>query len=197
MWGDEWPRLGVEQPGGSWGYNGMNRREPMLEVLEYLTREFPHSAWFDDQKTPQRESRDDIARRAFAAAIAKLRAQFGDDISKWRWGNINKLHVGSLSGQAELAREGGPVVGTAHTLNPGSNGGTVGSGASYRMIVDFGQPGRSVGVFPGGQSESPASEHYADQIAAWAGGTYAQLWAVAKPNELPESIRGRRTVFRP
>ncbi|MBX9791185.1 MAG: penicillin acylase family protein [Pirellulales bacterium] len=197
VWSDEWTRLGVEQPGGSWGYNGMNRREPMLEVLEYLTREFPQAAWFDDHNTPDRETRDDIARRSFAAAMAKLRTQFGDDLSKWRWGNINRLHIGSLSGQAELAREGGPVVGTAHTLNPGSNGGTVGSGASYRMIVDFGQPGRSVAVFPGGQSESPASPHYADQIGAWAAGTYAPLWAVAKPAELPEAIRGRRTQFRP
>jgi penicillin amidase len=197
VWGDEWPRLGVEQPGGSWGYNGMNRREPMLEVLEYLTREFPQSAWFDDRATPQRESRDDIARRSFAAAVAKLRAQFGEDIAAWRWGQINKLRIGSLSGQAELTREGGPVVGTSHTLNPGSNGGSVGSGASYRLIVDFGMPDRSVGIFPGGQNESPTSEHYADQIPGWAGGKYLPLLAVADPSQLPEPVRARRTVFRP
>ena len=197
VWSDEWKYLGIDQPGGSWGFNGMNRREPMLEVLEYLTREFPQSVWFDDRATPERESRDDIARRSFAAAIAKLRAQFGDDIGKWRWGDINKLHIGSLGGQPELARDGGPVVGTAHTLNPGSNGGTVGSGASYRLIVDFGQPTRSVGIFPGGQSESPASAHYADQISRWARGEYVPLVAVADAARLPEPTRNRRLVFQP
>ncbi|MGD9648758.1 MAG: penicillin acylase family protein, partial [Pirellulales bacterium] len=197
VWNDEWKHLGIEQPGGSWGYNGMNRREPMLEVLEYLTREFPQSAWFDDRGTPERESRDDIARRSFASAVARLRAQFGEDIAAWRWRNINKLRIGSMSGQAELARDGGAVVGTSHTLNPGSNGGSVGSGASYRLIVDFGQPERSVGIYPGGQSESPASEHYADQIAGWAEGKYVPLQAVADPSRLPEPIRARRTVFRP
>jgi penicillin amidase len=197
VWKDEWKHFGIEQPGGSWGFNGMNRREPMLEVLEYLTREFPQSAWFDDRETSVRETRDDIARQSFAAAIVKLRAQFGDDISQWRWGNINKLHIGSLAGQAELAREGGAVIGTSHTLNPGSNGGTVGSGASYRLIVDFGHPDRSVGIFPGGQSESPASAHYADQLPLWARGAYTPLFAVADASKLPEATRARRLVFQP
>jgi penicillin amidase len=175
----------------------MNRREPMLGVLEYLTREFPQSAWFDDRETSVRETRDDIARQSFAAAIVKLRTQFGDDISQWRWGNINKLHIGSLAGQAELAREGGAVVGTSHTLNPGSNGGTVGSGASYRLIVDFGHPDRSVGIFPGGQSESPASAHFADQLPLWARGAYTPLFAVADASKLPEATRARRLAFQP
>jgi penicillin amidase len=197
VWNDEWKHLGIDQPSGSWGFNGMNRREPMLEVLEYLTREFPLSAWFDDRETSMRETRDVIARQSFAAAIAKLRAQFGDDIGKWRWGNINQLHVSSIGGQAELARDGGPVVGTAHTLNPGSNGGAVGSGASYRLIVDFGQPERSIGVFPGGQSESPASAHYADQLPLWARGAYTPLLAASDASKLSETTRARRIVFQP
>lgn len=38
-WDDEWTARGIEKQGGSWGFSGDNRREPMLEVLEFITRE--------------------------------------------------------------------------------------------------------------------------------------------------------------
>jgi acyl-homoserine lactone acylase PvdQ len=45
-------------------------------------------------------------------------------------------------------------------------GGTVGGGgASWRMIIDLADPQHSRGVYPGGQSGSPESPHYDDQIA--------------------------------
>jgi hypothetical protein len=51
VWNDEWTSRGIKQPSGSWGYSGDNRREPMLEVLEYLRRvnaRVPHASlvWF-------------------------------------------------------------------------------------------------------------------------------------------------------
>ena len=73
VWNDEWTSRGIGQPGGSWGFNGSNHREPVLEVLEFITREDPRSVWFDDRTTPERESRDDIMRTSFAAAVASLR----------------------------------------------------------------------------------------------------------------------------
>ena len=175
VWADEWVARGIEQPGGSWGFTGDNRREPMLEVLEYLTRENPHSIWFDDRATPQRETRDDIAARALVEAVALLKQRFGEPLERWTWQNINRLRIGSLTGEALLAREGGPVPGTAFTVNPGGNLGHVGGGASWRMLVDFGDPLASVGVYPGGQLENPTSPHYDDQIAVWARGAYLPL----------------------
>ena len=108
-------------------------REPMLEVLEYLTREFPHSAWFDDRATPTRETRDDILRRSFDAAVLSLGKQLGNDVNKWRWANLNTLRIAALSGQPEMARSGGPIVGTSFTVNPGGGIGPVGGGASWRV----------------------------------------------------------------
>ena len=197
VWDDEWAPRGIDQPGGSWGFTGNNRRQPMLEVLEYLTREYPESAWFDDKSTPQREQRDDCIRSAFGRAVDSLRQQFGGEIASWTWSNINVLRVSSLSEQQLLARSGGPVPGTCFTVNPGSNVGHVGGGASWRMLVDFGDVSTSVGVYPGGQSELPASPHYADQLSVWAAGEYLDLEVVNDPDQLSADARTTRMVFSP
>ncbi len=197
VWKNQWESRGIKQPSGSWGFSGDNRREPMMEVLEYLTREFPNSAWFDDPTTPEHETRDDVIRRAFREMTGSIKKQFGDDPAAWQWGKINKLNIDSLSGVPALGRSGTPVPGTAFTLNPGSNVGTVGGGASWRMIVDLADPQHSRGVFPGGQSGNPASPHYDDQIAVWAAGKHLPLNAVSDPSQLPPETRRAQQTFSP
>ncbi|MBX7166640.1 MAG: penicillin acylase family protein [Pirellulales bacterium] len=197
VWRDEWARRGIEQPGGSWGYSGNNRREPMLEVLEFLTLEQPNSPWFDVADTAAQETRDDVARAAFGRAVGKLKMQFGDDVNQWVWGKINILRIGSLTEQPELAREGGPVPGTAFTLNPGSNVGHVGGGASWRMLVDFSQPDASLGVYPGGQSEDPTSPHYDDLMPLWAAGKYVDMAAFRRTEQGRREAAERARTFVP
>jgi penicillin G amidase len=176
----------------------MNRRDPEIEVLEYLTREQPYSPWFDDETTPEHEDRDAVIVRSFSRAVASLRKQFGDDLERWRWKHINRLEISSLLGQKELARSGGPVPGTGYTVNPGSDIGTVGGGASWRMIVDFGDvANQSVGVYPGGQSEDPASSHYSDQMSIWAKGHYLKLNAVGDPAHFSKDAAVQSIVFEP
>ncbi len=195
VWNDEWASRGITQPGGSWGFSGTNHREPMLEVLEFMTREHPTSSWFDDRGTSERETRDDIVRRSFAAAVDSLVKEFGNDMEKWRWGGHNELYVGSLLGAAELSRSGIAVVGDEFTVNPGSNIGRVDGGASFRMIVDLAAPSKSVGVYPGGQSENPESPHYADQIEAWAKRQYLPLDMTGDRAKLPAEAKQRSLVF--
>jgi penicillin amidase len=182
---------------GGWGFNGSNRREPVIEVLEYLTLEQPRSHWFDNPATPEREGADLLMARAFPKAVASLRSQFGDDLERWRWRNINTLHIASMLGERTLARSGGPVPGTDFTVNPGSNIGTVGGGASWRMIVDFGDTSASVGVYPGGQSEHPLNGRYADQMKPWSLGRYLPLHAVSDPAKLPAEAKVKALVFTP
>jgi penicillin G amidase len=196
VWDDEFAARGIQQPDGSWGFSGANHREPMLEVLEFMTREVPNSQWFDDRATPQRETRDQIVRRSFASAVASLVKDFGTDLDKWRWGNINKLHINSLTDQPQLARDGGGVVGTEFTVNPGSDIGTVGGGASWRMIVDLKRLDRSVGVYPGGQSEDPASPLYDDQIPIWAKGRYLPINMIDRAR-LNADVKTETLVFAP
>jgi penicillin amidase len=45
-----------------------------------------------------------------------------------------------------------------------------GAAASYRLIVDFGEPRRSAGVLPTGESGHFLSRHYLDQLPLWLDG---------------------------
>jgi penicillin G amidase len=195
VWDDEWVARAIDQPGGSWGFTGNNRREPMLEVLEYMTREHPTSRWFNDQATDETETRDDIIVRAFHQAVDALTTSFGADIGQWTWDRFNVLKIDSLKPGGD--RLGGPVPGTSFTVNPGGNIGPVGGGASFRMIVDFGDPAASVGVYPGGQSGDPASPHYDDQIPLWASGAYIPLHPVSDPALLPAAAQENVQRFVP
>ena len=80
------------------------------------------------------------------------------------------------------------MPGDSFTLNPGSGGGRVGGGASWRMIVDFANPSRSIGVYPGGQSGDPDDPHYADLIPLWAQNKYAPLNMVGHQTKLKLSL---------
>jgi penicillin amidase len=197
VWKENLTQRGLPPKEGSWGFSGSNRRDRAVEVLEYLTREQPNSPWFDNPKTPHREDRDTMLVRSFAKAVQSLRDQFGTDLERWRWKNINKLEIRSLLGQPEMARSGGPVPGSSFTVNPGGDIGPVGGGASWRMIVDFGDVSKSVGVYPGGQSENPADGHYADQMDFWAHGKYLPLSIVNNPGKLPADAKVRAIRFVP
>ncbi len=196
VWKPHMAGKGLEKEGG-WGFNSSNRREPVIEMLEYLTLEQPRSRWFDDPSTPEREDADTLMVRAFAKAVLSLRSQFGDDLERWRWKNINRLQIASILGEKSLGREGGPVPGDDFTVNPGSNIGTVGGGASWRMIVDFGDPAASVGIYPGGQAENPLSGRYADLMKFWAKGKYLPLNVQNDPARLPAEAKVRAVVFVP
>jgi penicillin amidase len=197
VWNDEWSTRGIVQPAGSWGYSGDNEREPALEVLEYLTRENPHSIWFDDRTTPHRETRDDLLRASFRAAVRELTRELGPDLTTWRWGGRNRLALEPLSPDPRAARGGHELRGGPFTLNPGGKGEAVSSGASWRQVVDLAALGESVGIYPGGQSGDPASPHYDDQLKLWATGRYAKLRLVRSATELsPEHVK-RRVVLDP
>jgi penicillin amidase len=181
VWQDDFDAAGVERWNGGWGFAGSNERQPELEVLEFLTRANPESKWFDDVRTKQRETRDDIMARSFVAAVARLVKDRGADMSRWQWGATNVLRLHSLTQNPALDRGGIPVRGDEFTLGPGANGGEVTGGASWRMVVDFSDLGHSFGMYPGGQSEDPTSPHYDDEMKPWAEGRYLPLYFYPSP----------------
>ncbi|WP_157972137.1 penicillin acylase family protein [Pleomorphovibrio marinus] len=48
-------------------------------------------------------------------------------------------------------------------------------GASWRMVVEMGDPIKAYGIFPGGQSGNPGSRFYDNFIDLWAQGKYVQF----------------------
>lgn len=168
-----------------------------MEVLEFLTRENPNSPWFDDLRTPEKETRDDILAKSFAAAVDQLTKERGADMEGWKWGKSNILRLHSITQHAALDRGGIPVRGDEFTLSPGANGGEVTGGASWRMVVDFSNLGRGFGMFPGGESEDPASPHYDDQMKSWAKGRYLPLHFYTSPREFQPGEVESVLVLRP
>jgi penicillin amidase len=183
VWDNHFDAAKVERWTGSWGYSGSNDRQPELEVLEFLSRENPTSPWFDDVRTPEKETRDDILARSFVETVGQLVKERGEDPSQWKWEKTNVLRLHSLAQVPELDRGGMPVRGDEFTLCPGDDGGPVTGGASWRMVIDLANPGRSFGVYPGGQSGDPASPHYDDQVKPWAEGKYLPLYFYSDPKQ--------------
>jgi penicillin amidase len=202
VWQHHFDAAGVERWEGGWGFAGTNERQPELEVLEFLTRANPESRWFDNARrlaqTPGprpkgsgleggvglrgfSQARDDIMARSFVEAIEQIIKDRGDDMSRWLWGASNVLWLHSMTQNPAFDRGGIPVRGDEFTLGPGANGGEVTGGASWRMVVDLSDLGHSFGMYPGGQSENPASPHYDDQMKPWAEGRYLPLYFYPSP----------------
>jgi penicillin amidase len=141
----------------------------------------PESSWFDDIRTPERENRDDILRRAFRLALNDLQERLGTDIKRWRWERLHTLtfahSLGVVPALAPIFNLGPyPVSGSHSTVNvgyfllDGSFKMTV--GASLRQIFDLSDHNNTRSVMPPGQSGQVFHRNYDDQISLWLNGSY-------------------------
>jgi penicillin amidase len=198
VWEDEWRAAGIETRQDSWGHAGINRWMPPLEVLEQMVVEDPHSRWFDNVETGYPEILSNIAADSFRTAVDELRRRHGDDISQWRWGASNKLHIEHLSGDPALARGGQSLAGSSLTLTSKGHGSAVTGGPSWRMVVDFSNLTTLSGVFPGGQSGDPKNHHYDDLIETWARDEYIKLpFHSSHKHFSPEQVETHMTLRAP
>jgi penicillin amidase len=168
---------------------------PSVTVLERMTKFEPSSLWFDDVETDAVETRDDIIRKAFVAALNFLEDEVGPKVGDWVWGRVHFLQVRHLTELEALSsdlipRDGGSfTVDVAHgSLADGRL--LVTSGPSWRMIVDLREPVRGYGSYPGGQSGNPISPHYTDLLEIWLNGEYQNL--ELKTEEVLQAAPSRR-----
>jgi penicillin amidase len=110
---------------------------------------------------------------------ARLGHTLGDDPAGWSWGRVHTAHwkhpisTPSIADAFEVGPH--PVDGGSHTVR--NTGGeqpphTAGSGAEYRIVVDFTDPDSFLAVQNIGNSGMPGSEHYRDQFQPWLRGEY-------------------------
>ncbi len=141
-------------------------------------------AWFDDVRTPGRESRRHILIRGITDATAELRSTLGKDMSGWSWGRIHTVEFRHPIGQRS-------PLNTFFNIGPfgtGGNNTTVNNTeysfsspydtrvvASMRFVADLSTPDSSYIVLTGGQSGQPFSPHYADHAAFWQMGAMHRL----------------------
>ncbi len=159
-----------------------------------------NSSFFDDIRTPQVETRDDIIRKSLVDALSDLEKNYGKDISNWQWGDIHKVtfkHMfhGKSSlldkiiniGPFGIGGDGTTIFNTEYSFpelyeNSGENSEPQRSkkyentlGPSMRYIYDFGDPDHLNFILPTGESGNFISGHYKDMTDKWLRGKYIRV----------------------
>ncbi len=141
----------------------------------------PDASWFDDVRTPEREDRNEILRRAFRLSLTDLQGRLGTDIREWRWERVHTMsfsHVMSAVPALRPIFNVGPfaVDGSHSTVNVGyyrlDGSFTMTVGASVRQIFDLSDPNNTRTVMPPGQSGHVFHRNYDDQVSLWLNGSY-------------------------
>jgi penicillin amidase len=130
---------------------------------------------------------DVVLSKSLEQTIDWLRENLGPDEMDWEWGKIHRIsfeHALSLQKPFDQVFDRGPFsiggdtdtpLQTAiHAEYPYDNKAW---SPSFRQIVDMGDLGKSLTIFPPGQSGHLASPHYDDLIQDWLEGRYnPMLW---------------------
>jgi penicillin amidase len=163
------------------------------------------SAWWDDVKTQNRETRTEILTKSFNDAVNWLSKDMGNDMKQWTWGKVHTLEhkhplgvvplIGPYFNVGPFPVAGGRETVNNLTFNLDSTGRYyVTAGPALRRIVDLANPALAFSVNPTGQSGYFMSSHYDDQSEMFAlGGKRPELM----DRKSIEKVLKGRTVFKP
>lgn len=177
-------------------YQSLTRLEHIPQtILSEMLR--TNSVFFDDQNTPETESREEIVRKSMEETLEQLNEEFGSQPFEWRWENALKFILrppllGEASQSPDTPTVFRMIVDNLFSKGPFTvNGNTMSVnksqyewefpfemylGPSIRRIVDFSSPGKSWSVLPTGQSGNPLSANYGDQTDLWLQGRYRFIY---------------------
>jgi penicillin amidase len=146
------------------------------EVLEAWTLNDHYNPAFTAPGGPSRNSQD-VMLAAFGTAVSHLQAKLGGTPASWAWGKLHSRQFPSLTQAAALGYGPRAAGGDPWTVDAAYGGMVAIAGPSWRMIVHWTRSGEAVGegIYPGGQSENPASPWYDDQVADWWDGKYLPM----------------------
>jgi penicillin amidase len=154
--------------------NGYASRSKPLLIRMLNQRD---ESWFANSAVANGpKSWDAALTSAFHAAIEELRERFGDDVSRWKYGDIHQMTyshpLGMMKPLDRLFNRGPyPIGGDIDTVNMGATlpnqPETVITVPSYRQIVNLADMKASLSGHAPGQSGHPASKHYDDFIQMW------------------------------
>jgi penicillin G amidase len=131
-------------------------------------------------------SQESALRTAFHAAFANLTKRLGSDPAAWTWGKIHSRELENLAQISGLSYGPRADRGDGNTvLAAGGDPST--HGPSWRMVVDWGTHTFS-GIYPGGQSENPASPWYDNRVDTWWAGLYAPMLSADRAAEASGAV---------
>jgi penicillin G amidase len=124
---------------------------------------------------------------AFKEAVAHLSGKLGGGPATWTWGRLHSRSFPSITGADGLGYGPRPAGGDPFTEDAADGGLDASTGPSWRMIAELSAAGVSArGIYPGGQSENPASPWYDNLTELWWDGQYL-------PVPVPGSTTGTTT----
>jgi penicillin amidase len=151
-----------------------------FEVVANLVEQ-PNSPWWDIRSTTPVETRDDIFSMAFAAAVNQLSSTFGDNPSKWTWGDLHTLTlvnptlgssgiapIEALFNRGPYPSSGGSGIVDATGWDASDEKPFLVKGLpSMRMVVDLSDLGNSQTIHTTGQSGHAYHSNYVDMTDMW------------------------------
>jgi penicillin amidase len=150
----------------------------------------PGSKWFDQLKTPAKETLDDLLNESLMYACDSLERKLGPIGKSWEWANLRQTSVPHLLNIPGFGSKTLMIGGTSNTIN------ALGEkfGPSWRMVVELGKKPKGHGVFPGGQSGNPGSPFYDNMIETWAGGKLYDLYLMSSPSDASGKMISKLTI---
>ena len=128
-------------------------------------------------------SQEATLRAAFHDAFSNLSKQLGGEPGSWTWGKLHTRELENLAQVSGLSYGPRPDRGDGNTpLAAGGDPST--HGPSWRMVVDWGAKTFSA-IYPGGQSENPASTWYENKVDKWWSGLYAPMLSADEASFAP------------
>ena len=131
------------------------------------------------------QNAQDVMKQAFHAAVSSLGVRLGADPNTWTWGRLHQRTLVNLAQVRGLNYGPLPDRGDAYTPLAAPDFPST-HGPSWRMVVDWGTR-TFQGIYPGGQSENPASSWYADRAPVWWDGRYAAMLSADQAASAPRS----------
>jgi penicillin G amidase len=167
--------------------------------------------WFDDITTPERETRDDIARRSFTETAAWLTKNYGNDINQWQWGKVHRVRIThflldavpvikDIFGSQVYSFPGDPfTVNLAYSANFSYSDGKdtgfwVWVAAQQRQIIDLGDWNTMLAIDSTGQNGNVFHPQREDQVPLWVEGKYA---TVSFDREAAEKTAAETLILNP
>ena len=150
----------------------------------------PNAVWYDNVKTPQKETLSDNVNDAFKFACDSLERRFGPINKDWNWANVKQSHVPHLAKIPGFGSETLQIGGSKSAINALSDT----HGPSWRMVIELGKTPKGHGVYPGGQSGNPGSKFYDNMLDTWAKGELYDLFYMQTPDDKSGKILSRLKI---
>ena len=147
--------------------------------IEALTLLDPNNHWFSDVLTHTKQNATEVIRSSFSKTIEVMKAKYGSDMTRWTFSTVHQLQIDhpllSILDYPHLAARGWDDC--IDAIGSGAN-----VGPSMREILNLVNLNQSFCILPGGQSGSPFSSHYYDQLGMWLNGQYKSMSFPATPD---------------